>query len=132
MSLDHDGFAFGSPLHDPIQTGESDVPIQRQQNAGVLGEAHLIGEAQGRDLTCEATLYGYATKPLLQAALDAIANQSGRLTGTLTETVLGSATTYAQTTFVGASLIDGPRRDGSGVNGWIARVRLAWRQRASS
>jgi len=132
MSLAHDGYAFANCLHEPIRSGAPDLPVLRQQNFGVQGEAHLIGRVQGRDLECTAAIFGYASAAACQAAIDAIANQSGRLVGTLTQTVLTVDTTFAQTTFEGLELLDVPRRDGSGVNGWFARFRLRWRQRAAS
>jgi hypothetical protein len=132
VSLSHDGYAFESLLHGPVRVGPPELPLDRQQNAGVLGEAHLIGEVQGRDLDCEGTLSGYASNAALQVALDTLHNQAGRLTGTLTSTVLAVAGTFADTTYEGCDLLQGPFRDGSGVNGWCAVVRLRWRQRAAA
>jgi hypothetical protein len=131
VSLAHDGYAFQSPLHGPLRCGAAEIPILRQQNVGLQGEAHLIGAVQGRDLDCDGFLSGYVSAATLQAALDDLTNRAGTLTGTLTTVILGVTTTYTRCTYEGCDLLGDVFRDGAGNLGWCARIRLRWRQRAS-
>lgn len=132
MSLSHDSYTFEGGLHTPIRVdGNGELPIVRHRYFGVLGEHHLIGEMYSRQLSCVLTLKGYANKGALQAALNTLMNKKGKLTGTLTETVLAVPDTYSQCTFIGYSMIRPPMLDGSGVNGWHTRVRLMWIERAT-
>lgn len=131
MPLSHDGYAFQSGISGSVEPYSPEVPMVIGKSFGVLGESHLIGSPYGRDLNCELTISGYASDAACQAAIADIHNRIGTLTGTLTNTVLGVASSYPNSTFLQCYVSDGPRRDGSGVHGWFARLRLTWRQRAS-
>ncbi len=133
MALSHDSYAFftsGSADHGMVRaSGPHDLPIQIGRWFGVVGESHIIGEPDGRNLTCELTLQGYNTTTLLQSDLDALQTQAGQLTGTLTETISGNSRTFAQCTFLGYAATAPAFLDGSGVNGWVQFGQLLWRQR---
>lgn len=134
MSLSHDGYSFlGVPHGTIVAETPFEMPIVLGQFFGVTGEAHIIGEPYGRDLSCELTLQGYASITALQAAIDALDARAGVLTGTLTETISGNSRTFPQTTFIGFQQAPpGPFLDGSGVYGWVCFGRLLWRQRTRS
>lgn len=129
MSLSHDGYAFGgSSLHgDVVPQGSFQPQLIAEEFFGVKGEAHLLGETGARDLVCEYTLSGFASAALLKVVLDEIDSKVGELTGTLTQS--GNINvTYVKCTFV-AYERGNMFLDGSGVNGWVCRGRLRWRQR---
>lgn len=132
MSLSHNGYTYLGHATDSVIVAGSvpDLQMQRFQFFGLQGEAHVIGESSGVDLSCEFTLQGYNTHALLMSDVGALAGKVGKLTGTLTQTIGGNSNTYPKCTFLGYVASEPPFLDGSGVNGWVSHGRLFWRQRA--
>lgn len=131
MSLSQNSFTFLSAKHMPvIPPGMPDLPIVVGQFMGVKGESHITGELWGQDLFCDASIDGYSTKAALETSLDTLRVKAGRLTGTLIEVIGAGTRNWEQCTFIGFNIYPpGPFLDGSGVNGWVAFLRLLWRQR---
>lgn len=127
MGITQNAFNFGSNLHgDLIPAANFDPQVIVGQFFGVRGEAHLLGDISGRDLTCDFMLSGFGTSALLDAAIKTIEAQMGRLTGTVSLTG-NIVTSQPNCTFL--AFERGPMMiDGSGVNGWLVRGRLRWRQ----
>lgn len=117
----------GSSLHGDIIPAQNFQPqLVIGEFFGVLGEAHLLGESSGRDLTCQYMLSGFATSALLAAQIADIESYINVLTGTVTISGNISAS-HRFCTFLAYD--HGPMfYDGSGVNFWIVEGRLRWRQ----
>jgi hypothetical protein len=131
MSLSQDSFDFLDAKHGLVKPATTpELPIVVAQFMGVNGESHLVGEPMGQDLYCDITADGYATKADLDDDLDIMRTKIGKLTGTLVEVHGASTRNWAQCTFLGFQIYpESPFLDGSGVNGWVAKIRLLWRQR---
>lgn len=130
MSLSHSSFTFFSNPSGTIQVLDPHRPaISVGQFFAVNGESHIIGETHGADLGCEYRFQGYNTVTLLRDDEKTLESKYGKLTGTLTQTISGNTRTYQQCTFIGFRAFESPWLDGSGVNGWIMRGILLWRQR---
>jgi hypothetical protein len=130
MSLSHSGFSFFSNPSGVIEeVTPHQLPIVIQQFLGVNGESHIIGETYGCDLRCEFRFQGYNNIALLRADKKTLEGKQGKLTGTLTQTISGSDSSYQQCTFLGFAGTGAPFLDGSGVHGWVQFGYLFWRQR---
>lgn len=135
MALSQNGFSFFSAKHGNVgQVQPADLPIVTAQFFGVNGETHVIGKPYGRVIGCEIVMDGYDTEADLLNDLDTLSGKIGVLTGTLTQTT-GSTCNFPKATFLPFEILQidqqGNTRflDGSGQNGWVAFVRLFWRQR---
>lgn len=128
MGITQGGFNFGgSNLHgDLIPAANFDPQVIVGQFFGVRGEAHLLGDACGRDLTCDYMLSGFLTSSDLDTAIKAIEAKIGVLTGTVALT--GNIVTSQRFCTFLAYERGSMQFDGSGVNGWLVRGRLRWRQ----
>lgn len=130
MSITHSSFTFFSNPSGTIQVAEPHAPpIAIGQFFGVHGESHIIGETYGADLICEYRFQGYSTIALLRTDEKTLESKIGKLKGTLTQTISGNDRAYQQCTFLGFRPFEPPFLDGSGVNGWVMRGILLWRQR---
>lgn len=109
--------------------GPHEVPIAIGRWFGVEGESHIIGSRYGRELVCDVTFSGYASRAALQTALDLMSSYNGALTGTVTQSISGDSTTFNECTFLGFEAARPAFYDGSGVNDWVMFGRLRWRQR---
>lgn len=131
MSLVHDGFNFVADSHGPVrQPRPAELPVLRGQFFGVKGESHITGEPWGVELVAEVELAGHADIDSLYQGIANINDQAGKLTGTLTQTIKGVSRDFPKCTFLGFAATEDAFLDGSGVNGWIQKGRLLWRQRA--
>lgn len=130
MSLSHSSFSFFSNPSGVVETlSPHEIPIVTGQFFGVIGESHIIGETYGVDLACEYRFQDYATIALLRADKKTLEGKIGKLTGTLTQTILTYDQTFQECTFLGFQPFEAPWFDGSGVHGWVQNGRLLWRQR---
>ena len=129
MTLSHDSYNFETPKHQTLMVEGPELQYELFEIFGVKGVSQIVGKTGSRMLTCEVYLDGYSTLPLLRTAVKTIQNKAGQLTGTLTETVEGNATTYGNCTFLGFKPASKPMKDGSGVNGWFINGTLHWLQR---
>lgn len=130
MSLSHSSFSFFSLPSGVIEViSPHQLPIVIQQFLGVNGESHIIGETYGADLRCEFRFQNYNTIALLRADQRTLEGKQGKLTGTLTQTISASNSTYQQCTFLGFAPIAPVFLDGSGVHGYVQFGYLFWRQR---
>lgn len=128
MTLSQDGYEFESVLHDTLRSeGGVDAPIVPGTFFGARGESHITGPAQGRDLFCEVTLFGYDDYDELRAAIDALDQRQNELTGDLVETIGGDAVTWPACTFRGFHPTG--RAFFSPTHSWIQHGTLHWRQR---
>lgn len=130
MAISHDGYTFaGLTHHGDIVSPPAETPVVTGQFFGVKGEGMIVGERYGRDLMCQAHLVGYENAANLKAAIQAIRNKQGKLTGTIT--VTGNlAQTLQSCTFLEVQEPEpGAMYDASGVNGWHQQIVLKWRQR---
>lgn len=130
MSLSQNSFVFFSNPSGVIQVIEPHRPvIAVGQFFGVIGESHIIGDPHGADLACEYRFQNYSTIANLRTHEKNLEARYGKLTGTLTQTIAGADRAYKQCTFIGFRSFEPPFLDGSGVNGWVMRGILLWRQR---
>ena len=109
--------------------GAHQLPVAVGQWFGVEGESHIVGSRYGQDLVCDVTFSSYATRQALQAALDTMSSYAGVLTGTVTQSISGDVSTFADCTFLGFEAARPAFFDGSGVHDWVMFGRLRWRQR---
>ena len=130
MSITHSSVTFSGRAGTIVAASAPESQLIKGEYWGLIGESHLLGETFGRDLSCEFTFYGYASMALLATAVAAVEGYTNKLTGTLTQTVNGSAQAYPSCTFLGFEPTEPPFLDGSGCEGWIQRGRLKWRQRS--
>lgn len=126
ITLGAAAFAFGNPLHGTLKESPWEQPVGVQSYFGVIGEQHLVGRIQGRDLEIDIMLFNAANEAALRTATTAIAAQQG-LSGTLTVNGL----TWGNVRFVGFTPSEAPFLDGSGQHGWCVRGVLRFRQIAS-
>lgn len=126
VTLGAGSFNFGNPSHGTLKESPWDQPIGIQSFFGIIGEQHLVGRAQGRNLELDIMLFGAANESTLRGAMTAIHAQQG-LGGTLTINGL----TWPNVRFVGFTPSEAPFLDGSGQLGWCVRGVLRFRQIAS-
>jgi len=117
----------GGALHGSIKAGQWDRSESVQTFFAVVGEYRLQGRQHGRDLTTWCETFGYANRALLQDAVDAINAYQGD-SGSVVCTIGGVDTTFLNCVFQGFETDEEPWLDGSGVNGWVVRGTLKWRQ----
>ena len=123
VTLGAGSFNFGAPLHGTLKEGPWDQPVVIQSYFGIVGEQHLVGRVQGRDLELDIMLFNATDEATLRTGTNAIGAQQG-LSGTLTINSL----TWLNVRFVGFTPQEAPFVDGSGQNGWCVRGVLRFRQ----
>ena len=123
VTLGAGSFNFGAPLHGTLKESPWDQPVGVHSFFGILGEQHLVGRNQGRDLELDIMLYNGADEATLRTVTNGIGAQQG-LSGTLTINSL----TWSNVRFVGFFPSESPFVDGSGQSGWCVRGTLRFRQ----
>lgn len=126
VTLGAGSFNFGSPSHGTLKEGAWDQPVGIQSYFGIVGEMHLIGRNQGRDLELDIMLFGASDESTLRTVTNTIGSNQG-LSGTLT--INGLSWPYVR--FVAFIPSEAPWIDGSGLLGWCIRGTLKFRQIAS-
>jgi hypothetical protein len=126
VTLGPDSFNFGAPLHGTLEESPWDQPVAVQGYFGILGEVHLVGRNQGRDLSLQIMLFNGANEATLRTVTNGIGAVQG-LSGMLTINSL----TWPNVRFVGFTPSEAPWWDGSGQLGWCVRGTLKFRQIAS-
>lgn len=126
MAITHGSFVFTHDHGDVAPFGPLDMAVSIGQFAGVKGESHIVDKPKGRELGCRYTMDGFETRAALEAAIKQIHDHQGE-DGTIT--ITGNlARELPKCTFVGFAHGEA-FWDGSGVNGWVVRGMLRWRQR---
>lgn len=127
MTITMGTLSTGYALHGSLKAGAWERSESVQTFFAVIGEYRMQGALHGRDLSTWCEPSGYANRALLQAAIDAVNSYQGD-SGTVICTIDSVSTTFANCVFQGFELEEEPWYDASGVNGWIVRGSLRWRQ----
>ena len=130
MSLELAGQTlYGGYTHSGIHAGPWEMPVQIEGWFGVKGEGHIVGQSQGRDLTCDVDAIGYATEASLITAVSVIQNLPNTpLIGTLVITYPSSSTaSFPFTTFMRLDERDEPQFDAADGT-WWQPLTFVWRQ----
>ncbi len=123
VTLGAGAFNFGNPSHGTLKEGPWDQPVGIQSYFGIIGEQHLVGRVQGRDLELDIMLFNAVDELQLRTGTNVIGANQG-LSGTLTVNGL----TWPNVRFVGFMPSEAPFVDGSGQLGWCVRGTLKFRQ----
>lgn len=91
---------------------------------GAVGETEIRDEQKGRWIRVPALFTEFVSKVTLEAALTTVDDKANTLHGTLTV----DSVTYSNVTFLSLERQGQPFYDGSGVNKWIQRGVLVFRQ----
>lgn len=98
---------------------------------GVVGEYHVLGQLNAREIVLDFELTGYATLAAINSASTSI-NAGIGTSGTLSIDVGGGdVSSLTLCTFDGWEPSEAPWKDGSGVNGWQQKGKLHFTQIAS-
>lgn len=119
-------FVFTHDHGDVMPLEPPQLPITVAQFAGVKGESHIVDEPKGRDLVCRYTMDGFVSRAALDDAINLIHAEAGKQ-GTI-EISGNLAREIPNCTFLGF-VHQEAFIDGSGVNGFVVRGLLRWRQR---
>lgn len=133
MGISHGGYTFeGIDSHSMPLAERPETNDVTDQFMGIKGESEITDSPHGRDIRIRADFIGYSTYALLSAAMSRVEAKQNQITDqTLTFTPIQAGedpATFVHCTFKGVDYDGEPFLDGSGVNGWIQRTTLMWRQ----
>lgn len=127
MSIVLGSMTTGAALHGSIKPGAWAYSRVTQTFFGVVGEQNLIGEKHSRDLTAWVLPSGYATHLLLHDGIETVNGYIGT-SGSMVCTIGADIKTFTNCIFEGFETEEDPWLDGSGVNGWMVRGIMKFRQ----